>query len=701
MIRNREAANVQLTAEQLIYDAKTQFSGEGGSDLLASQKDEQWKILDRDELNQFLQRKRKDYEDRIRKDRKSARSYLDYARFEAKQNDFRRARSIFERALTLLSGNALVWLAYAEIEAKAGFVAHAVNVLHRAVELLPRENKLWFQYALYQETSGVGNAGGVEETRQVFERWMRWLPPHNEPWFAYAAFEERHGALNLARDVYERFCGSHPVAKAYIKFAKWEEHHGQVDRARQVLERAVGAQIDPVTDQELPSELPSSELCQPDVWLAFAQFEVRQREPDRARAVYQFALEQVTQDRSRVFASFASFEKKLVESNTISSDMVVAMRRRNDYLDLLQKDVQDYDSWLDLCRLEETFGLGNCDKVRETYAQAQSHLPAQQEKRFWRRFVYLFVFESLFEELVMKDLDRAASALGRGLKVVPHKHFTFAKLWVLAANLELRRKNLPAARKLLGTSIGMCPKDKTFRTYIQLELQLGQVERCRLLYEKYLCWAPTNSKAWAKYAEMERNVGEVKRARTLFELGVSQPVLDEPEKLWLRYIDFELGCEGDEEEGEDVPAVDRARALYVRLVDRTEGKAAKVWIAYGKFLHANVDTVQARLVFEQAEEACREVPDQRALVAQARADLELSIDPTSDHSKDAQSRLPTRVDKLEEGTGAGLVAGWLFPRDVEEQAKRDASNEATKKSQAALRLMQLAQLHKKQKLEEQ
>ena len=67
--------------------------------------------------------------------------------------------------------------------------------------------------------------------------------------------------------------------------------------------------------------------------------------------------------------------------------------------------------------------------------------------------------------------------------------------------------DLPAARKLLGAAIGMCPKEKLFKGYIQLELdvsaiftgivyydgsltkltaQLREFDRVRQLYKKYI-----------------------------------------------------------------------------------------------------------------------------------------------------------------------------------------------------------------------
>jgi len=51
---------------------------------------------------------------------------------------------------------------------------------------------------------------------------------------------------------------------------------------------------------------------------------------------------------------------------------------------------------------------------------------------------------------------------------------------------------------LQGTAIGKCPKDKLFRGYIELELQLREFDRCRKLYEKFLEFSPENCTTWMK-----------------------------------------------------------------------------------------------------------------------------------------------------------------------------------------------------------
>lgn len=80
-----------------------------------------------------------------------------------------------------------------------------------------------------------------------------------------------------------------------------------------------------------------------------------------------------------------------------------------------------------------------------------------------------------------------------------------------------------------GTSIGKCPKQKLFKGYIELELQLREFDRCRKLYEKFLEFGPENCTTWIKFAELETILGDVERARAVYELAIGQPRLDMPE----------------------------------------------------------------------------------------------------------------------------------------------------------------------------
>ena len=70
-----------------------------------------------------------------------------------------------------------------------------------------------------------------------------------------------------------------------------------------------------------------------------------------------------------------------------------------------------------------------------------------------------------YEELEARDLDRARAVYRAALDVVPHSAFTLAKLWLAAADLEIRRRDVGAARKLLGEALGRCRKLSKAKLY--------------------------------------------------------------------------------------------------------------------------------------------------------------------------------------------------------------------------------------------
>ncbi len=112
----------------------------------------------------------------------------------------------------------------------------------------------------------------------------------------------------------------------------------------------------------------------------------------------------------------------------------------------------------------------------------------------------------------------------------------------------------------MGTSLGLAGKEKLYKGYIELEIQLRDFDRVRVLYEKYLEWSPSSCHAWNKYAELEKMLGDVDRARGILEIAINQPILDMPEVIWKAYIEFEV------DEGE----WQKARELYEKLLERTE-----------------------------------------------------------------------------------------------------------------------------------
>ncbi|XP_023250110.1 crooked neck-like protein 1 [Seriola lalandi dorsalis] len=635
-VKNKAPAEVQITAEQLLREAK-----ERELELLPPPPKQ--KITDEEELNDYKLRKRKGFEDNIRKNRTVISNWIKYAQWEESLKEIQRARSIYERALDVDHRNITLWLKYAEMEMKSRQVNHARNIWDRAITILPRVNQFWYKYTYMEEM--LGNVAGC---RQVFERWMEW-EPDEQAWHSYINFELRYKEVDKARTIYERFVIVHPEVKNWIKYARFEEKHGYIAHSRKVYERAV--------------EFFGEEHVDENLFVAFARFEETQKEFERVRVIYKYALDRIPKHQAQeLFKNYTMFEKKFGDRRGIED--VIVSKRRFQYEEEVKANPHNYDAWFDYLRLVESDA--DPDTVREVYERAIANIPPIQEKRHWRRYIYLWINYGLYEELEVKDPERTRQVYQACLDLIPHKKFTFAKIWLLYAQFEIRQKNLQGARKVMGTAIGKCPKNKLLKGYIELELQLREFDRCRKLYEKYLEFSPENCTTWIKFAELETILGDVDRARAIFEVAIGQPRLDMPEVLWKSYIDFEIE---QEEFG-------NTRNLYKRLLQRTQH--VKVWISYAKF-ELSIDSPdrlqKCRQIYEEANKGMRscEEKEERLMLLESWREFEKEFGSDSTMER-VRKLLPEKVKKRRKLTAEdGSDAGWeeyydyIFPEDAANQ----------------------------------
>ncbi|KAF0893165.1 hypothetical protein E2562_023192 [Oryza meyeriana var. granulata] len=601
-VKNKRPSAVQITAEQILLEARDQR----GTELRPPKR----KIVDSEELAERRVRKRKEFEDMVRR-AASPSVWLKYARWEESQRDMARSRSVFERALdTFAHRDHTLWLNYAEFEMRNRSVKHARNVWDRAVAVLPLVDQLWYKYIHMEELLGA-----VTNARQVFERWTRWArgPARRAgaaAWKSFVKFELRYGEVGRARDIYERLVREQPRPGAFVQYAKFEMKHGEVSRARRVYEQAMDV-LDP---EDEDAEL---------LLLSFANFVETHKEVDRARAIYRFGLDRLPMAKTKeLYSNYLAFEKMFGDQKRIEDTLM--MKKRLLYEDEVTSNPLNYDGWFDYLRLEES--LGNKDRIKEVYKRAVSNVPPAEEKRYWKRYIYIWIMRALFEEIDAQDVEQARAVYRDCLKQIPHRKFTFAKVWLMAAQFEIRQKNLKSARQILGNAIGMAPKGKIFKKYIEFEMQLGNIDRCRILYEKFIEWDPSNCYAWLKYAEMEKNLRETDRARTIFELAIAQPALDTPELLWKEYLNFEK----DENE------LGRTRELYERLLDKT--KHLKVWISYADF-EASAGLRNEDTGCEKSKNAIKNQDSLMERVQRSRAVFERAFDYFSNSAPELQEEM--------------------------------------------------------------
>jgi crooked neck len=106
------------------------------------------------------------------------------------------------------------------------------------------------------------------------------------------------------------------------------------------------------------------------------------------------------------------------------------------YEELVAQNPSNYDTWFDYLKLEEA--VSSADQVRAVYERAIALLPPSNQKIHWCRYIYLWINYAAYEELHAGDAARAREVYRSCLKVIPHSEFTFAKIWILAAELEVR-----------------------------------------------------------------------------------------------------------------------------------------------------------------------------------------------------------------------------------------------------------------------
>jgi crooked neck len=491
--KNNAAASLQITAEQLIK--------ESAAHRLDDFKIPVQGLLDKDELNEYKLRKRKGFEDQTKRQKYNIGSWTKYAAWEEHQSEYVRARSVYERALEVDYKNTTLWLKYAEMEMKNKHIQHARNVWERACKLLPRVDQFWYKFSYMEEL--IGNYIGA---REIFKSWMSW-EPEDKAWMAFAKFEERLGEIQNAREVMYKYIEVHPKLQSYMRVAKLEEKHGNKDSSRRIFESALA---------DLGNEALSEDFI-----IAFIKFEMRMKEFERCRVLFKFGLEKIAKEKSqKLYKFYVKFEK--MHGNKEDIEEVIYTKRRVYYEKELEKNPNNYDVWFDYTRLEEN--QGDLDRTRDVYERAITNIPLIVEKKYWRRYVFLWINYAIFEEYTAENIERAEQVYKKALEIIPHKQFTFSKLWILFAHFYLRLKSLDNARLVFGKSIGLCPRDKIFKAYIELELQLGNIDRCRTIYERFIETHPDNSIAWIKYAELEMSLDEKERCQVIFETAIAQPL---------------------------------------------------------------------------------------------------------------------------------------------------------------------------------
>ena len=518
-------------------------------------------ILDLEELKDLQRRKRTEYETYLKRNRLDIGQWIRYAQFEVDQHDLRRARSIFERALLVDNSYIPLWIRYIDVELRSKYINHARNLLNSAVNTLPRVDKLWYKYLIVEES-----LGNVEIVRSLFIKWLS-LEPNTNAWDSFVDFEIRQEKWENVRDTYSKYVLVHPGSKTWLKWIGFESKYGTIESIRKVYSFAVDTLA---SYTENSTEFISDVI---EIVIAFASWEALQEEYERSRALYLLSIEKWPQNQE-LKNSMVRFEKTFGDVSTLEGSVI--LKRKRSYAEQLKNYPRDYDTWwLYLDLIEENF-TGELKIILE--ASIKDNTPKEFVKSInWERYICLWIRCLTYIELKTGNMEHCRDLYKQLIyKTIPHDKFTFPDVWILFANFEVRQNNILSARKILGTSLGMCPEELVFRNYIDMEIKLKEFDRTRKLYEKYIEFKPSDPKVWIEYSELEENLGDEDRARGIYTIALNSEVdsLSYDSKLAIlkRFITFETDSEN----------YNNARKVF-ELYLNFSGFSTKVWIEYALY----------------------------------------------------------------------------------------------------------------------
>ena len=516
----------QITAEQLLREATD------GQPLLKVPATRTFQ--DETELNNYRMVKRKEFEDKLRRHRHNITTWLQYAKWEETQQEFRRVRSIFERALQVDYQNVSLWLKYIEMEISNKFIQHARTLYDRVTTLLPKVEQFWFKYAYMEEK--LENYAGA---RAIYDKWMGWQPGDNA-WLQYVKFEERCGEIDRARKVFERYIAQCQSELAFIRYCKFEERNKDFDRARAGFETCI--------------HLLDSDKISEGIFLKYAQFEARRGDIEKAKRAYSLGLSKLgSPERSKqLYEAFVTFTKQTGSLDEIETMLID--KRRAFYEKHLVEDPDNYDVCFNYMRMEEE--AGDIDRAREIFERSISKVPLKKDKKHWTRYVYLWLFYAQFEESVAADIDRARNVYETALKLTEQVGMYFFKLYKCLGEFELRQLNIEGFRKCMNHALSVTKgtKHSIPRFWIETELKLGNTSKARHIAARCIEITPSSSYYWLAFIDLELALAEPARAASLCEVAFKTGQVEDLSSILRKQIEIES------------ENIDRVREIFRRLI---------------------------------------------------------------------------------------------------------------------------------------
>ncbi|KAK6589509.1 hypothetical protein RS030_203058 [Cryptosporidium xiaoi] len=583
-VKDKTSAPVQITVEQILKETYSGYAENKNVQNSYNERNEFHEFRDSDELDEYVIRRRKEFEDIIRKKRWKISLYLSYAKWEALQHNFNNSRSIFERALNINYEHTRIWREYINMEIINGNINNARNLYERVIKLLPMVDEFWIKYVQMEQI--LKNYINV---RHIFNNWIKWKPCKNI-YFQYCKFEEECGEIELARNILNNLISLYPTQEAFLALARFELRYNNM------------ASIKKIFDQMVYFHKSSNTQINPKTVVFFADVFVNEGKLEEAINIYNQGIS-LTEAQDRQFLKEKLFiVYKLEKKQRVDDTDEWKLNKIKQYRDVLSCNPIDFDHWFDFSIFAfQYLKPEDVQKIFDDFSKVSAPKDdiIEFEKYIYSHFLYLYYFEtniSNSSKIINKTLNSLINQVD-AFKENKNKSINstnkpinssfdeecsriLSEVFIFFSGNQIRNGNLPSARKILGAGLGRIPCSRLFDYYINFELKLGNFDRCRLLFTKYIEFNPISADTWKKYMKFEYKLGEIKRFIGIAEAGISMPELDSPENIWEYYIEV-MTKKGDYEMADNI---------YRRLLEKTQHH--QVVMDYSTFIVSKLNDLE-------------------------------------------------------------------------------------------------------------
>jgi crooked neck len=221
VVKNRLAAEKQITLEQLMRDAQNYLDTE----LISSIKT----FHDQDEVDRYTAQKRATFEQHSKGRGKGAVGmFIEHARWEAKMQEFDRSRAVFEDAISFDPHNQKLWLLYINMEISHGAVQSARNIFRKATQIMPNSIDIWFKWIELEEKMGNNDNIRAIYTELSQPRLETGSIPPVSVFDSYIDFETRQKQFQNVVKIFEEFLSLYPTPSTYTKYAQFSLYNGHL-----------------------------------------------------------------------------------------------------------------------------------------------------------------------------------------------------------------------------------------------------------------------------------------------------------------------------------------------------------------------------------------------------------------------------------------------------------------------------------------